>query len=328
MIDFSMFSILSLLNQQVLQAAITWKQCTDLPTKLASGRIAVINGKVYCGGDAAVDDDYYIICCYDPSQDNWTTLPPLPVRYFGLGEVNGKLVAIGGRKKSDCRVTNVVYTFDERSNKWKRTIPPMPTARDFPGVLSFQSALVVVGGAFLIGSYADVVEIFKLDTLQWYTTDSLPTACSDISLTVIGSTCYALGGYNGSPLNQTLYASVDDLLHKAVPANQTTHSRGSSDTLSAWKILATTPTYRPAAAVLAGGLLSIGGDETSNGGADQREVYVYSPSTHSWIYISDLPAPRSLPKAAVLSSTEILAIGGWCGGRVNSVYKGTLQLKL
>ena len=56
---------------------------------------------------------------------------------------------------------------------------------------------------------------------------------------------------------------------------------------------------------------------------------MYSFSTNSWIYIGDLPAPRSNTVAALLSSTEILVIGGWddCG-IVNTVYKGTLHLKL
>ena len=99
---------------------------------------------------------------------------------------------------------------------------------DNPSVLSLQSALVVAGGFRF--SYTTTVEIFKPDTSQWYRTDPLPTACQDISLLPIGNTCYALGGYkNPSCLNQALYASVDDLLGNAVPANQTTHSC-SSDT--------------------------------------------------------------------------------------------------
>ena len=36
---------------------------------------------------------------------------------------------------------------------------------------------------------------------------------------------------------------------------------------------------------------------------------MYSPSTTSWIYISDLPAPHYNTTVAVLSSTEILVIG-------------------
>ena len=55
-------------------------------------------------------------------------------------------MAVGGWKMSDGEITNEVYTYDERSRKWKQTIPPMPTARYFPGVLSLQSALVVAGG--------------------------------------------------------------------------------------------------------------------------------------------------------------------------------------
>ena len=193
-------------------------------------KTTIINGKVYCGGATDDDDNRYIVYCYDLSQDKWTTLPPLPVSWFGLGQVNGKLVAVGGRKKSTWKATNDVYMYDERSRKWKQTIPPMPTARWSPGVLSLQSALVVAGGLAL--SYIDAVEIFKPDTSQWYKTDPLPTGCCNISLVAIGNTCYALGGYSCPYLNQVLYASVDDLLGNAVPANQTTHS-GSSDTQSA-----------------------------------------------------------------------------------------------
>ena len=298
---------------------------------MSAGKSIVINGKVYYGGGFTDRvNDKCIVSCYDTSQDNWTTLPPLPVRYFGLGQVNGKLVAVGGRKKSDDKDANEVYTYyDERSKKWKQTIPPMPTARASLGVLSLQSALIVAGGATSkLSCYVDAVEIFKPDTSQWYTTDTLPTACRNISLVAIGNTCYALGGYrNELHLNQAFYASVDNLLLNAVPANQTTHS-GSSVTQSAWKILPDTPTYQPTAAVLAGQLLAVGGNETEKIGAFTKKIYVYSPSTNSWIYISDLPAPRLAAGVAVLSPTEILVIGGWCGVRVDTVCKGTLHLKL
>ena len=271
------------------------------------------------------DDNEYIVACYDPSQDNWTTLPPLPVRFFALGQVNGKLVAVGGMKKGDDRATNEVFTYDERSREWKQTIPPMPTARNFSDVLSLQSALVVAGGITSRYEYTGAVEIYKADTSKWYRTNPLPTACSHLSLVVIGNTCYALGGYNGQYLNQVLYSSVDDLLHNTVLANL--YNSGSSvNTHSAWKTLANTPTYVPAAAVLADNLLALRGNETSNGGAGKKEVYMFSPSTNSWIYISNLPEATSETAVAVLSSTEILAIGGRSGrGRVNTTYKGTLQ---
>ena len=75
--------------------------------------------------------------------------------------------------------------------------------------------------------------------------------------------------------------------------------------------------------MLAGCLLAVGGNKTSKGGAANKDVYMYSSSTNSWTYISDLPAPRSRAAVAVLSSIEVLVIGGWDEGkRVNTVYMG------
>ena len=271
---------------------------------MCNGHATVVHGSVYFGAGNTTDIALkYIVYCYDPSQDNWTTLPPLPVWSFSLGHIDGKLVAVGGIRNSDNKVTSEVYTYVERSHKWKQTFPPMPTARRSVQVLSLQSALLAVGGDIQGDLVTDAVEILKLDSLQWYKADRIPIACNCISLVAVGNICYALGGALGYEstaafLNQALYASVDDLLCNAVPANlkETTHITGcSSDTQSAWKTLPNTPTYIPAAAVLADNLLAIGGarGDQADGGDDMREVYLYSTAANSWIYISDLPAPRA-----------------------------------
>ena len=309
-----------------MQVSFNWKECATLPVELHGGKATVINGIVYCGGDTAdLDDDDYVIYRYNPSQDSWTTLPPLPVRLFSLGEVNGKLVAVGGEEEGTGEQSNKLYTYNRQSNQWTHTIPPMPTARRNSSILSLPSALVVAGG-MAADAHTSAVEIFKPLESQWYTTDPLPIPCKDMSLAATGSICYALGGYGTSVFKQALYASVDDLFHNAVPANQTTHS-GSSAAQSAWKTLPDTPTYGPTAAVLADNLFAIGGKLS---GCDRKEVYVYSPSVKSWIHISDLPNPLSYSTVAVVSSPEvgILVIGGYYDYEVNTVYKGTLHLKL
>ena len=307
-----------------LQANIElkWEHCAKLPTDFCVGKATVINGKVYCGG-GATDNEYIVYCC-DPSQDKWSTLPQLPVRRFGLGQVNGKLVAVGGLKgDGEGEVTNQVCTYESsQRSQWRRDIPLMPTARHSPDVLSLEKFLIVAGGDISHRDETDIVEVFNPDTSQWYRTDSLPAACRDMPFVAIGNKCYLLGGYKyPSRHNQALYASLDDLLRNAVPADQATH-RDRHDRQSAWKMLPNTPTYQPAAAILAGNLLAIGGKETSGGGADKGEVYRYSSSTNSWICMSHLPAPRSRITIASLSSTEILVIGGWCDGNVvKSMYK-------
>ena len=232
-------------------------------------------------------------------------------------------------KARDNKPSNEVYTYDEKSLKWKQTIPPLQTARVSPGVLSLQSALIVAGGELKQNSYANTVEIYKPGMSLWQETDPLPTACCEMSTVSIGNTCYVLGGYKyPSNLKQVLYASLDDLIYKASSANVHNIS-GKKDILSAWKVLPDTPVYIPSAAMLSGNLLTIGGDKTIEGGARTRKVYMYSHSVNSWIYISDLPAPRSMTTVANLSSTEILVIGGEYGGnRMKTVYKGTLSMKV
>ena len=310
-------------------AMISWKQCTDLPTKMSAVKSTVIEGKVFCRGVTETGGDTeYIVYSYTISQDNWTTLPPLPVKWFGLGHINGKLVAIGGWKRNGDQ-TNVVYTNDEQSRKWKQTIPPMPTSRVYPSVLSLRSQLFVIGG--YSPTYSAAVEIFKSDVSQWFKADPLPKACCDMSGIAIDDTLYALGGYKHPlHLNQAVYASISDLLHSAVPEDNSVQSE-ICFTKSVWKKLPNTPTYEPAAAILTGKLLAIGGTDTAKKGANRREIYTFSESTNSWMYTGDLLVSRFDAAVAIVSSMEILVIGGWGGGdtaqeRVNTVYKGTLKL--
>ena len=145
---------------------------------MTNGQTTVINGKVYYGGGNCYDeDDEYNLHCYDPFQDTWTTLPTLPVCYFGLGKVKGELVTVGGMKRTR-EQSNDVYVFDERTYKWKQSIPPMPTGRDSVAVLSHPPCLVVAGGHLASGECTDTVEIYNINTTQWSSTDRLPQACA------------------------------------------------------------------------------------------------------------------------------------------------------
>ena len=313
-----------------MRAKITWKQCRDLPITMCNGKTVVINNNVYFRGmgpdpETVDENDDNVLLCYNYKQDCWTALPPLPVKWFGLGQVDGKLVAVGGLKMDE-EATNIIYALNF-VQKWKPALPSMPTARCLPGVLSLQSAMIVIGG-YSTKVDINAVEIFNTSTMQWYKTTPLPTVCREVSVATIGNTCYVVGGYRFPfRLNQAFHASVSDLLGNAVPSNHTPTDSGSSDTQSSWKTLPNTPTYRPAAATLVGSLLTAGGGESSIGEADRKEVYMYSLSTNSWIYISDLPAPLSRTTMVELSPTEVLVIGGVNNGeRVNTVYKGTIQI--
>ena len=279
------------------------------------GESIVLNGKVYFGGGITDDDNKrYLIHCYSPTENQWTTLPPLPVKWFGLGQINSKLVAVGGVKK-DKKKRADVYVLD--SHKWKSTIiPPMALARSFPAVLTLSKQLIVAGGSMEGGHNTNVVEVFQQATSQWHQAAALPKACCNLSLINSGDTLYALGGYDQpSLLNQVLYTSTDNLLGVQDPTKPT------------WRTLQTSPTYQPAVAVLSSNLLAVGGWQVPEGEVAQKSIHMYSSTTDSWLYFSDLPEPCAWTTCAVLSATEMLVIGGRYEDKVRTVYKGTLAMK-
>ena len=277
--------------------------------------------------------DQHIVCCYDLEKDSWDVLPYLPIQYYGLGQLNSKPIAVGGKKIGSRERTNELYTFEESLGQWIQTIPNMPTGRGAPAVISLSSGLVVAGG-YAGHGYINSVEIFKLETSQWYVTDPLPIACSNMAAySISNDTCYLLGGYRPAQcINSVFRASFDHLLRNAraytvgqsSPCEYDTHS----DRESAWESLPDTPTYQPAVAdILKGTLVVMGGWKTSQGREPRREIHIYSPSTNSWVHVGDLPAARAVTTAAPLSSSEFLMIGGWDGEkRVKTVYKGALAI--
>ena len=188
--------------------------------KMALAHTVVIRDRVYYGGGAA-DYGEYQVFCYTPSEGKWNPLPLRDVRGFGLGQVRGKLVTVGGRKKSGRYITNEVYEFDEVTQSWKQslTIPPMPTARHSPAVLSHHSTLTVAGG-FHLSQWLSVVEVFKEE--NWYTTEPLPFPWRDASSLSINNRWYLLGGAAEGEVysNRAVCAHVDLLLQKALPCDQ------------------------------------------------------------------------------------------------------------
>ena len=324
-----------------------------------------MDGKVYYGGGETEADESensycYLVQCYDPSQDNWTTLSQLrpPVRYFGLGQLDGHLVAVGGEMKSsknDGKFERSKYVQWLDGSTWKldnTIIPAMSSALLHPAVLSLKSTLIVAGGEYF-NKVVQSVEIFQVGERRWYKTqiNSLPKASYGLSIVSSGSDNkhYALGGTNDQGnLNQALYISTEDIHYK--PTEQDS-SRSTSeleqsdlfsspqkliekgaldDSCSQWKNMPDTPTYSPAASILGGSLIALGGYEANHEGSKvQTSIMKYSHGTNSWIYIGDLPTPGlAKTTAAVLSFGEILVIGGWDGTSMHkAVYKLSLLLK-
>ena len=292
-------------------------------------------GETVCvgGGVADSDDDDYLVFQYNPARDEWTTLPPCPVCFFGLGHLSGELLTVGGMTP-DATIIKTVYHYKPESREWEEFLQPMPTARTGVSVISTQSALIACGGAGNIGGddISTTVEIYTKQTSQWHTSDPLPISYEDMTSATITNTGYLLGGVttNIKPRKTVLSASIPSLIQKATSRPQQSASAARPDsTSSAWKTLQDSPLVASAAASLGGMLLAVGGTDDDEEAV--ATVHIYSSITSSWIRVQsgDLPEPTDRCTAIELSGNRLLVIGGFNKNneRLDTVYLGSVTIE-
>ena len=253
---------------------------------------------------------------YSINEKEWSTLPRPMVDDFGLGQLSGKLITVGGRE-NETAVGNV-YQFNEESQQWEESpIPPMPTPRTIPYVITHQSNVAACGG--LIDEeeeeYSAAVEVFMSSTSQWHRAAPLPIPCGVTRCTVIQDTCY-LGAMvtSDEKLQQSVFSSR---LFQTLPCDQ------QPSALQNWTSLPDQPYLGGALANMGGALLAIGGAEEQNEDL-KTTVHAYCPSTSSWVQVGTTPLPCAFSAAQLLPSGQLMLIGGF---ESKKVHIGTLKLQ-
>ena len=283
--------------------------------------IVRIGSTIYCGGGLTGRriDTSRLVFQYNPKQDTWSQLPICPTLHFGLTQLDGKLVTVGGWMIDQIITINDVYVFQE-SETWENSIiPPLPTARSDPTVFNYKSTIVVSGGIThwngdnKLRTYTTAVEVFQTKTYQWHHAEPLPVAHCSMSCAVVDGTFYLIGGnILGSPSRHAYRTSVSNLISRALPPDhpETSSTPQASPSPPTWQVLPGCPLWYSTAAELGGCLLAIGGMDDSN--SPSSAVHMYSLSTNSWVRISsgDLPVPRDFGAATQLEGGEVIFVGG------------------
>ena len=292
----------------------------DLPVAMSEHHIVRIGSTIYCsGGYTGSNDTGRQVFQYNPKQDTWSQLPICTTRHFGLTQLDGKLVTVGGSRIDQPIPINDVYVFQE-SEGWENSIiPPLPTARFYPTAFNYKSTIVVSGGFthwhtdYKLRTCTNAVEVFQTKTYQWYHAEPLPVAHSGMSCAIVNDTCYLIGGNKLSVASrQAYYISVSNLISRALPPDhpETSSTPQASPSPPTWQVLPECPLSYFTAAELGGCLLAIGGRDDSE--SPSSAVHMYSPSTNSWVRISsgDLPVPRFFAAATQLDGGEVIFVGG------------------
>ena len=287
----------------------------DLPVAMSGQHVVRIGSTIYCGGGYTGSiGNARLLFQYIPNEDMWSKLPICPVCYFGLTQLDGKLVTVGGIQLDEPIRINDVYVFQE-SETWENSIiPPLLTARMYPTAFNYKSTLVVSGGE--IDSEhsirTDAVEVFQTNTCQWYHAEPLPVANNSMSCAIVNDTCYFIGGTTGGASRQAYCTSLFNLISRALPPDhpETSSTLQASPSPPTWQVFPECPLKYSTAAELRGCLLAIGGMDDSK--SPSSAVHMYSPSTNSWVRISsgDLPVPRQGAAATQLEGGGVIFVGG------------------
>ena len=263
---------------------------------MACAQAVVIRGIVYVGGGVTLSDNDYLIQQYSPTDDTWYTLPPAPVRFFGMAELNGQLVIVGGMTRQH-DVTGKVHTLNSSTQKWVESIAPMPTARDSPAVFSQPSCLTVVGGDDQHDTHLSDVEIFMPHTSQWHKmTSPAPSPLYNMTTTVINNKCF-IAEYGSTKVYQ-LCVSLQ---------RTTTDSTNTPQVITEWTNLCDLPHSGCSLGSTNGCLLAVGGGGWPN---PITTILGFSPITNTWKTVGELPEPRSYCITVLLPTGELLVMGG------------------
>ena len=257
----------------------------------------MIGDDVYVGGgNTKITEDKGTVMVYSFDNESWRTLPPYESEWFGMAAVNNQLVLVGGIVISNDKVTSLLGMWDEGSHTWTHPYPEMPTSRCVPCVISYQKWLIVAGGEDK-ASPSPKVELLDTFSGRWYKGSPLPNGYSGMSSAINGNMWYLSRGFSSQGLN---CVCLDELISQAVSQSA---DATSPSTPSPWQALTDTPLTRFALLVFKGALLTVGGLYTS-------AIYLYQPSSRSWVKVGNIPTKRWQCTCVVLPSGEIFVVGG------------------
>ena len=273
----------------------------------------VLKGKVYFGGGRAPFGHLLqsaVVIVYDPEKDQWTSLPKYHSHaYFALTVVKEQLVLVGGRHMRTAhqiKVTGVIGAWEEKTRKWVHPLPPMPTARDAATAITHDDKWLVVAGGRDNGYRSlSKVGILNLGTNQWHSGAPLPQPSHKMTAAVLSGTAVLLGGAGDDDdfHNKVFSVCLDQLISHTLSSD--THRKPASP----WLTLPDIPVNSSTALALNGALLAVGG--TKSGDLSWSSlIYLYRPSSKSWVEAGKLPVSRLRCACTVLPRGEVLVAGG------------------
>ena len=254
-----------------------------------------LNGLVYVGGGYETGGwASYIINCYDPVNNSWSSPINTPYSWFAMTTLNNKLLIAGGLDES-YKGTNQILTMDAGQLK---NYTKMITARSHATATGHQGMLIITGGSDDKDKTLSSTELFDSSNGRWYVTNDLPQPRYDLQSVIVDNILYLLGGRNkDNKVSPTVFTAPLDTL--------STHQLK-------WNTLQDTPWCRSAPVSVYGTHLLIVGGSKKIGDkfACTSDVYKLNKVSHSWEAIGHIPSARDASAAVSTADNRVIVIGG------------------
>jgi len=207
------------------------------PMALPAHHVALteLNGKIYVFGGFTgvhsglaawipIDNSFE----YDPVNDSWKELAPMPVKRGAAvaANVDGKIYVIGGATTAPGatnpaihptyaqRVLNTVQEYDPKTNTWRERAA-MPTPRNHTAAAVVNGKIYVIGGrigAAFIAASSNLANVEAYDpvTDTWSPPlAKMPTARSGLCVGVYQNRIFIAGGENQDFFQHTAYHAFE-----------------------------------------------------------------------------------------------------------------------
>ena len=305
----------------------------DMPIEAESCGATIHNSKVYIsalyveGNRGANDKAVFPVLVYSTNEHKWSTLS-YQQRAATMTVVNNHITMIGGRDVSTGKTTNTLSTWYE-DGRWKQVLPPMPTRRSRPAVISHDNLLLVTGGvAEDVSTTLNTTDVLDLTTMKWSTPEglNLPIPLWGHHLAICGEYLYLVGGALVFPWQSHKDYNSQAWRAKWSDAKQTAVPQHSQSQRGVWIRIADPPSLCPTPVSCGGTLYTVGG-QTRDGNLINT-VYSYITARNQWVSVGDIGVGRYVHCAVPLSSNTIFVAGGRFRNEGKWVYSSLTELLL
>ena len=274
---------------------IKWEEGAPAPVCRADHTAVWLNGLVYVGGGYETGGKAsYIINCFDPVNNSWSSPINTPYYCFAMTTLNNKLLIAGGQDKS-YKKTNQILIMDVSQ---LRNYTKMNIARSHTTATGHQGILIITGGWDDELNTLSSTELFDSSNGQWYLSNDLPQPHYLLKSVIVDNILYLLGGLNkDANYSPAVFTAPLDILSKL---------QLKWNTLQDIQWLASAPV-----SVYGTHLLIVGGRKMI--GYQHKcasDVYKLNKISHSWEAIGHIPSARNAPAAVSTADNKVIIIGG------------------